>query len=36
MFWWDEEGNIMKIDTNYVKQAKYGMKTTILLKHVVE
>ena len=36
MFRWNKNDNIMKIDINYVKQVKCGMKTTKLSKHVVE
>ena len=31
MFKWNENRNIIKIDINYVKQVKYGMKASVIV-----
>ena len=36
MFRWNENDIIIKIDTNYVKQAKYDMKVNKLSNHEFE
>ena len=36
MFRWNENGIIIKINTNHMKQAKYDMKVNKLSKYEVE
>ena len=35
MFKWNENRNIIKIDINYVKQVKYGMKASVIVTTIV-